>query len=236
MERPFNLSIPKPCHENWSNFQQTSQGGFCSQCQKEVIDFTTWTEEQVKAYFTQHTGSTCGRFKKIQLKNYTQQKPRSRSPWQTWPVPVLGLSLLLWTGEAGAQQHQPDTTERVMRLGEVSAKQVSHATPSAITGKVISSDDRTPIPGANVYLKGTTLGTVTDADGIFSLAVDDASPSDILVVTFIGFTPQQIPVFRSDTVLLELDLGVLGELAVCRRWSPRGIWWSIKGLFSRSYR
>jgi hypothetical protein len=240
MERWFDLSIPKPCHENWSNFQQTSQGGFCSQCQKEVIDFTTWTEDQIKAYFIQHTGSTCGRFKKTQLKNYTQQKPRSRSPWQTWPVPVLGLSLLLWTGEAEAQQLRTDTTERVMSLGEVSAKQVNFTSSSVVKGKVLSADDEMPLPGVRVTLKGTTLETLTDTDGMFSLTINNPSPADTIVVSFIGYMTQEVPVFRRDAVTVVLSNEVVGDLEVVvaggvmarHTWAPRTLWWRIKRLFS----
>ena len=46
--------------------------------------------------------------------------------------------------------------------------------------------------GANVFIKGTTVGTITDMEGNFSLEVP--SDNDILVISYIGYVEQQIPV------------------------------------------
>ncbi|MDR1555976.1 MAG: TonB-dependent receptor [Tannerellaceae bacterium] len=58
-----------------------------------------------------------------------------------------------------------------------------------ITG--IVEDNTGPVIGANVIEKGTTNGTITNIDGEFSLNV---SPDAVLVVTYIGYVEQQIPV------------------------------------------
>lgn len=58
-----------------------------------------------------------------------------------------------------------------------------------VTGTV--EDALGPIAGANVVEKGTTNGTITDMDGKFNLEV---SPNAVLVITFIGYVEQQIPV------------------------------------------
>jgi iron complex outermembrane receptor protein len=60
-----------------------------------------------------------------------------------------------------------------------------------VSGKVTSSDDGTGIPGANILVKGTNSGTVTDANGNFSLSVAD---NDVLVVSFVGYATQEIAV------------------------------------------
>ncbi|MDR2774341.1 MAG: carboxypeptidase-like regulatory domain-containing protein, partial [Tannerella sp.] len=59
-----------------------------------------------------------------------------------------------------------------------------------ITGTVV---DRTgePIIGANVKEKGTTNGTITDADGTFSFAV---SPGATLEISYIGYVTKDVPV------------------------------------------
>lgn len=84
-----------------------------------------------------------------------------------------------------------------------------------ITGVVVDSDGN-PMPGVTVYLKGTTIGTTTDFDGNYSIRAENES--DILVFSFIGMTPQEIPVagktnisitLESATVLLD-DVVVVG--------------------------
>jgi hypothetical protein len=56
------LNIPKPCNEDWNKMNPTQQGAFCGSCQKEVVDFTSMTDEQVLHFLSQHAGKKlCGR-------------------------------------------------------------------------------------------------------------------------------------------------------------------------------
>jgi hypothetical protein len=62
------LHIPKPCNEDWNKMTQTLQGAFCGSCQKEVIDFTTMTDDEVLHFLQKNTGKNlCGRATKTQL-------------------------------------------------------------------------------------------------------------------------------------------------------------------------
>ena len=78
-----------------------------------------------------------------------------------------------------------------------------------ITG--IVKDVLGPVVGANVVEKGTTNGTVTDMEGRFSLQV---SSNAVLVVSYIGYIDQAIPVNgkTSFTVLLKEDSQALDEV------------------------
>ena len=60
-----------------------------------------------------------------------------------------------------------------------------------ITGVVTDKKLKEPIIGASVIVKGTTYGTVTDFDGNFTLQV---SKGNVLVISFIGYTTQEIKV------------------------------------------
>lgn len=84
-----------------------------------------------------------------------------------------------------------------------------------VTGKVISADDDSMgLPGVNVLIKGTTLGTTTDADGRYSLSVPDANA--VLVFSFIGYATQEIPVSQRAIidVTLAADVQQLNEVVV----------------------
>lgn len=65
------------------------------------------------------------------------------------------------------------------------AFQIANAQERAVTGKVTALEDGSPIPGVNVFLQGTTTGTVTDFDGNYRLNVP--SGGGILEFRFIGF-------------------------------------------------
>lgn len=89
------------------------------------------------------------------------------------------------------------------------------ASPQQAKKKVVGTveDALGPIVGANVVEKGTTNGTITDMDGNFNLEV---SPNAVLVVTYIGYTEQQIPVGNqtSFTIKLKEDTQALDEVVV----------------------
>lgn len=61
-----------------------------------------------------------------------------------------------------------------------------------VRGEVLDSEGL-PLPGANILIKGSAKGTVTDMDGKFSLPLDDAQAC-VLVFSYIGMTPQEIRV------------------------------------------
>ncbi len=60
-----------------------------------------------------------------------------------------------------------------------------------VTGVVVD-EDGSPMPGVTVIVKGTTTGAVTDFDGKFTLKVENEN--DVLIFSFIGMTPQEMPV------------------------------------------
>ncbi|WP_425883115.1 SusC/RagA family TonB-linked outer membrane protein [Parabacteroides sp. ASD2025] len=83
-----------------------------------------------------------------------------------------------------------------------------------IINGVITDETGLSVIGANVVVKGTTIGTVTDVDGKFSIEV----PSDdaILVVSYIGYMEQQIPVKKQKNwaIVLKEDSQSLDEVVV----------------------
>lgn len=83
----------------------------------------------------------------------------------------------------------------------------------AINGVVFDGGLNEPLIGANVVVKGTTNGTVTDLDGKFTL---EAAPNDILVISSIGFKSLEIK--ASDAakgkITLQEDTQALDEVVV----------------------
>lgn len=68
-----------------------------------------------------------------------------------------------------------------------------------------------PVIGANVVVKGTTNGTITDLDGLFQL---QANQGDVLTVSFIGYKTQEVPAAASLNVILKDDTELLDEVVV----------------------
>lgn len=72
--------------------------------------------------------------------------------------------------------------------------------PITITGRVVN-DQGQPLSGASIVVKGKSRGTSTDADGRFSL---EAQNGEILVVSYVGFEPQEIAVGNKTTLDISL--------------------------------
>ena len=82
-----------------------------------------------------------------------------------------------------------------------------------VSGTVISGADNYPIIGANILVKGTTIGTITDVDGNFSF---EAPQGSILVISYIGYQAQEIKASGNAPikVVLSEDSEKLDEVVV----------------------
>ncbi|WP_034041812.1 SusC/RagA family TonB-linked outer membrane protein [Wocania ichthyoenteri] len=85
---------------------------------------------------------------------------------------------------------------------------------STVTGTITDSNTGIPLGGANVVVKGTTNGVSTDFDGNYSITV--SSQSAILVVSYIGYTNQEIAVNNQTVINVSLveDASQLDEVVV----------------------
>src|SRR5882724_6106161 len=94
-----------------------------------------------------------------------------------------------------------------------------------VSGKV-TDESGLAVPGVNVLVKGTALGTATDAEGKYSLSVPDESA--VLVFTFIGYATQEVTVGARTTidVTMKPDVRALEEVVV----TALGIEKSSRGL------
>lgn len=88
--------------------------------------------------------------------------------------------------------------------------------PEGITikGRVIDETLKEAVPGANVSVKGTTIGTITNYDGNYSIVVP--SKKSVLVISFMGYITQEIVVGDRKTINVNLkeDAQSLDEVVV----------------------
>ncbi len=84
----------------------------------------------------------------------------------------------------------------------------------SVTGNITDKNDGSGLPGVNIVVKGTNLGTITDADGKYSIVAPDENST--LVFSYVGFLTQEIPVNGRSVVDVALiaDNIQLSELIV----------------------
>jgi TonB-linked SusC/RagA family outer membrane protein len=85
---------------------------------------------------------------------------------------------------------------------------------SSVSGTVKSGDDNSPMPGVNIVVKGTSNGTISDAQGKFS--VNNVSANDALVISFVGYVTQEVAVSGRSAldITLEVDAKQLAEVVI----------------------
>jgi len=106
--------------------------------------------------------------------------------------------------------------------------QALFAQTTNVTGKVTDANDGMAIPGVSVFVKGTTIGTVTKPDGTYSLSVPNDATT--LVFSFVGMTTQEIEIAGQTTisVALQSDAEDIDEVIVVAYGT------STKGSFTGS--
>ncbi len=117
----------------------------------------------------------------------------------------LVLSLFVVGGAYAEKKEQPAASLRV--------KSRTSAAAVSITGTIRDAQG-VPVPGANILVKGTKSGTVTDAKGTFKL--DVPTGNEILVISSVGFKTKEVPLAGQSvlTVQLDDDVASINEVVV----------------------
>lgn len=234
MSNKINLTIPTPCHENWDKMTPVEKGRFCGSCQKQVVDFTVMTDQELVQYFKKPSaGSVCGRFMTDQLHREIEL-PKKRIPWLKYFF-QMALPALFFT-KASAQQtrtsksavNDTDTTNMKVTndnriLGLVLPTTFSGRADTAIVESPITkqktikgrvSDAKgEPIPYATITEINTGNIFVADARGMFSFEVKNSLGN--LLVASAGYETQKLCVVDLGAYT-EVKLGInsqVGEIA-----------------------
>ena len=78
----------------------------------------------------------------------------------------------------------------------------AYAQTIRVSGKITGADNAQPLPGVNIKIKDSQAGTVSGADGSYSI---NAKPGDVLIFSFLSYTTQQIYVSKSATINVALN-------------------------------
>ncbi|AFD08379.1 SusC/RagA family TonB-linked outer membrane protein [Solitalea canadensis] len=89
----------------------------------------------------------------------------------------------------------------------------TYAQQKKVSGTVTAKSDGLPLPAVSVVVKGTSLGTQTDADGKYSISVPNGGS---IVFTYVGFQSREVKVGATSTIniAMESDERQLGEVVV----------------------
>lgn len=89
----------------------------------------------------------------------------------------------------------------------------SFAQDRQVTGKITSSEDGSPLPGVSISIKGTSIGTISSADGSFKIS---AGKGTVLTFSFVGFATETVTVGSQSqiSVVLKVNTSQIEEVVV----------------------
>ncbi|MDI9309359.1 MAG: carboxypeptidase-like regulatory domain-containing protein [Limnohabitans sp.] len=212
MTTKINITIPKPCHENWNAMTPVEKGRFCSMCEKKVLDFTNATNKQIIEAYNQDK-NLCGRFLKSQLGRDLETPKEKKSIW----LASVFFGLLSLSNAKVNAQEKPKTEQAPIQpeiMGKMIAIQEKDTLQKTISG--IVNDEQGPIPGANITIEGTAIHTATDLQGKYTI---NAKKGDVLIFSFMGMNEVSKTIGESNIIntILTNQQHLLGEVVYIRK-------------------
>ncbi len=240
MQKQTSIYIPKPCHEDWNKMTPTQQGKFCSACNKQVVDFSLMSDNQVLNFLSNQSGKLCGRFDAEQLQRpLLETKIKKKKSW--WMA--LTMPLLFLFDRSEAQKFIPKQKHNAIQkvdssytlVGDVETVTVKDSIqsptdsdlspqligkiaisePLIITGKIVDENNN-PLAYATVAQKGTIHGITTDSAGNFSLAVNSSDKNIEIVASYVGYT-------SVDTIINTKDEDIADIVIKLPEYSTKGL-------------
>ena len=162
--KSFHIEIENHCHEDFSKMNPTERGRFCSSCQKNVIDFSVMSDDEIINYFKNYSSQqTCGRFTIEQMsKEYFLENPKSnfRFTWMRKMVAALFLLPLSFT-KVVAQHKTKQNINTVFKLNPIDEKNIE------INGRIYF--DNTDYSLKNIKVNIDSFSTMTNKKGKFKI-------------------------------------------------------------------
>ena len=110
--------------------------------------------------------------------------------------------------------HQRSASAVVSTVPKLPTNASMRAYEKTITGQVTDLSTDESLPGVNILVKGTSVGTVTDVDGNYRLTMPD--DAEVLVFSSVGYTSEEVTIGNQTTIDVGLapDIQSLSEVVV----------------------
>ncbi|MFT3680087.1 MAG: hypothetical protein QM791_07420 [Ferruginibacter sp.] len=165
------ISLPKPCGEDWEQMEHRSNGRFCTNCKKTVVDFTQMTDKELFNYFSSTTSIPCGRFHTSQLNR------QIIAPVAKYCLPVYFKNIAAAVATLvtlKAYSGKPVTNHPIIEMVQscsTAARIVPAEKDTIISGSI---KDWTGRPLTNAKINSAVIGDIyTDTSGNFSVRLNE---------------------------------------------------------------
>jgi hypothetical protein len=212
MKKSIVISIPEPCHENWSEMTSTEKGKFCGVCTKEVIDFTQTSDEEIVKKISNGV-NLCGRFKKSQLDREVKMERASKYKLMPYAASLLMPLTILSTTASTAVNDGSAFNKPAISLGIGSN---SNKSIVEVSGYITDANGN-PIAQAEILVLETGASVWSESDGSYTLKCASGST---LVFQKEQMKPHEVKVGAKHLVVQVMleddyihDYEVMGDIA-----------------------
>jgi hypothetical protein len=164
----MKITIPEPCDQKWSEMQACGSNRFCNKCEKQIIDFTYYSDAALTKVIEENEGRICGKFTKDQLDRELFKPIKRKSFFANLSTRWFGLWLFLTSPFYSVKAHTPTEVTPELKTGKVDTNRFY------ISGTVVGEDGQ-PILDAKVKIIELGKETLTDSNGKFKIVFEDSS-------------------------------------------------------------
>jgi hypothetical protein len=164
----MKITIPEPCDQKWSEMQACGSNRFCNKCEKQIIDFTYYSDAALIKVIEENDGRVCGKFTKDQLDRELISSFKKQSFFSNISARWLGLWLFLSSPFYSVKAQTPTEVSPELKTTKVDTNQFY------ISGTVVGEDGQ-PILDAKVKIIELGQETLTDSNGKFRIVFEDSS-------------------------------------------------------------
>ena len=166
-ENKLKIQIPEPCSQLWNKMDKVDNGRFCNQCNKNLIDFTNFSDKELINFVQNNQSKVCGRFKKTQLEKFYFDKRIVFNFTKYKKIVAALLSFNLVNNDAGASH--TSVLNSTFNIQEINYKKESNSKfielpiikdtiAKVIKGIVLEAESKKPLLFASIVIKNTQIG------------------------------------------------------------------------------
>lgn len=194
MKQKIQISIPEPCKEGWQNMTPVEKGRFCASCQKTVLDFTYFSDNEI-INLVNKNDNLCGRINVSQLNRNLIETKRTSNYFGYFATSVLAF-LGLGTENVVAQEKPI--------VEQTDLKYLNKATDSKGTFEIRGTVffEGKPLQNSTIKNNHSSISTLSDENGKFSIMVKNG---DTLEFSFLGKEIQERVVKENKLINIALN-------------------------------
>lgn len=239
--KSLKITIPKPCSENWQKMEKREQSRYCSACQRCVIDFTNFSENELMSYLNSTNEKVCGHFNQSQLNKLLINRGLHESKGFNFFSTLMLISTVSFSNNIKESLKYPLTLVQESKDSKDDNKSFNKKSLKkdfitiSIKGKVYDCETKENLQYASVSIKGTQIGTVTNDKGEFELLIPSEynNSKTVLLVSIVGYFTKEYDLSGINKENWEIGLSgetLTGEVVIIRKQS---IWNKFSGIFKR---